>query len=77
MLLKETYMEEYMPLEGNVQVHGTYKLMTAHLFVLVHTCVFKIVRQPTMFGAVLQPTIFIPPDQQLQQTDSETLLGLD
>jgi hypothetical protein len=77
MLLKETYMEGCMLLEGNVQVHGIYILMTADLFVEVHTCTFKIVRQPTILGAVSQHTMFTLLDQQLQQMDSETLPGWD
>ena len=51
MPLKETYTEECTPLEGNVQSHGIGELMTADLFVKVHTCAFKIVRQLTMTGA--------------------------
>ena len=70
-------MEECMLLVGNVQIHGTYNSMTAELFVLVHICVFKTVRLLMTLGAVLEPTIYIPPDQQLRQMDSETLVGLD
>jgi hypothetical protein len=77
MQLKEAYVEECMLLEGNVQVHGIHKLITADLFVKVHTCTFKIVRQPTTLGAVLQPTMSITLDQQLRQPDNETLPGWD
>jgi hypothetical protein len=77
MLLKETYMEGCMLLEGNVQVHGIHKLMTADLFVEVHSCTFKIIRQSMTLGAVSEHTMFIALDQQLRQMDSKILPGWD
>ena len=66
-------MEECMLLEGNVRIHGIYTMIAAALFVEVHSCTFKILRQPMTIGAVLEPIMFTPLDQQLRQMDSETL----
>ena len=70
-------MEECMLLEGNVRVHGLQRMITANLFVKTHSCVFKTIKQPMTIGAVLEPIMFIPIDQQLQQMDSKTLPGSD
>ena len=70
-------MEGCMLLEGNVHIHGIHKRITADLFVKVHTCVFKTAIQPMALGAALEPITFLSIDQQLRQTDNETLPGLD
>jgi hypothetical protein len=61
-----------MLLEGNV-FHGLKKVMTAHLFVEVQPCTFKMIRQPATLGAVSEPTTFIQDDQQLREVESEIL----
>ena len=70
-------MEECMLLGGNVHIHGIQKMMTADLFVKVHTCMFKIAIQHMTIGAVLEPITFFSIDQRLRQMDSETLPDLD
>ncbi len=66
MLLKVTYVEECMLLEGDAQIHGIHKLIPADLYVKVHTCTFKIVRQPMTLGAVSEHTMLLAIDQQLR-----------